>query len=275
MKLKVIQDTFFKQSAEDSAKVPAQDKVKVEAGRIFEIHSWKPIGRNHLKIAIVGQFLGDPARNTWHVYQPHTQLLNSKEQPVAPPAERPKFRLPDFGFIPQTKSLNIPHKSQLDNELNPRGACNITSYAMIMEYLKIPRRDQTGQLEDELYSYMEDEGLSRWDPYDLAIMGKDYGLGVNFDSRATLGDLRKAIAQGYGCIIHGYFTSFGHIMVARGYDKSGFYVNDPYGEWFESGYRNDRSGRNLYYSNQLIQSKCSPEGKDYLWLHKITQSSKK
>jgi Peptidase_C39 like family len=273
MRLRTIQDTFFKQSAVDSSKVSAQDKVKVKAGQVFEIHSWKPIGRNHLKIAIVDQFLGNPPRNTWYVYQPDIWLLNSKGQIIPPPSERSRFRLPDFGFIPKTKRLNIPHKSQLDNYLNPRGACNVTSYAMIMEYLKIPRQGQSGQLEDELYSYMLNNGLSRWDPYDLATMGRDYGLAVDIDSRATLSELRKAIAEGYGCIIHGYFTSFGHIIVVKGYDQNGFYVNDPYGEWYESGYRNDRSGENLYYSNQLIQAKCSPEGKDYLWLHKITRSA--
>jgi hypothetical protein len=45
----------------------------------------------------------------------------------------------------------------------------------------------------------------------------------------------------------------------------------PYGEWFESGYNNDASGENLHYSNDLIKSKCSPEGENYLWLHRITK----
>jgi len=84
--------------------------------------------------------------------------------------------------------------------------------------------------------------------------------------------MRKAIAEGYTCIIHGYFTSFGHIMVARGYDQSGFFVNDPFGEWSELGYRTDLSGENLHYSNELIKAKSSPEGENYLWLHRITKA---
>jgi hypothetical protein len=270
MKLKVIQTTFFKQSTLDSSKLPLQDKVSVNAGRVFDIHSWKAIGKNHLKIALFNEFLGDPPRNTWYVYQPHVQLLNSQGQTTQP--EIPKLTLPSiFSRLPKTKSINIPYKSQLDNVFNPRGACNVTSYAMVMDYFKIPQRTGITQFEDELYQFLEDKNLSRWDPYDLSQMGNTYGLNVNFTTRASLQDIRKAIAEGYACIIHGYFTSFGHIMVVRGYDQNGFFVNDPYGEWFESGYNNDASGENLHYSNDLIKSKCSPEGENYLWLHRITK----
>lgn len=271
MQLKVSKNTFFKQSSADSSTLSPQDKVPVQSGQVFEIHSWKAVGKNHLKVALADRFLGNPPRNTWYVYQPDIGLINSQGRTVPPPGKS-NLQLPSgLGWLPKTKQLNIPYKSQLDNELNPRGACNVTSYAMVMQYLQIPRQSNEGQLEDELYQWMEDKGLSRWDPEDLAQMGRSYGLKVDFNSRATLRDLRKAISEGYGCIIHGYFTSFGHIMVVRGYDDNGFYVNDPYGEWFESGYRNDRSGENLFYSNQLVQSKCLPEGTDYLWLHKITQ----
>lgn len=271
MQLKVIQKTNFKQSTADSSKIPERDKVSIEAGKVYEIHSWKPIGKNHLKVAFLKDFLGDPPRNTWYVYQPHIQLINSQGKP-APAPTPPKISVPSLPKrLPTTKTLNIPHKSQLDNALNPSGACNVTSYAMVMAYLQVKRRTTTGQLEDELYAYMERNNLSRWDPEDLATMGRAYGLKVDFTMRAKLADIRKAIAEGRPCIIHGYFTSFGHIIVVRGYDPNGFFVNDPYGEWFASGYRNDRSGANLYYSNALIQSKCSPEGADYIWLHRLAK----
>jgi uncharacterized protein YvpB len=90
--------------------------------------------------------------------------------------------------------------------------------------------------------------------------------------RGRQSDIRKAIAEGRPCIIHGYFTSFGHIVVVRGYDQNRFFVNDPYGEWTSSGYRNDRSGQNLYYSNALIQAKCSPESENYLWIHRLSRA---
>jgi uncharacterized protein YvpB len=103
-------------------------------------------------------------------------------------------------------------------------------------------------------------------------MGRDYGLDVDLTLRGSLVDIRRSIAQGRPCIVHGYFTDFGHIIVVRGYDERGFYVNDPFGEWFDSGYRNDLPGGNLHYSNRLIQSKCSPEGSNYVWLHRIAKA---
>ena len=271
MQLKVLQKTTFKQSTADSSKIPDKDKVSIDAGKAFEIHSWKPMGNKHIKVAFVKNFFGDPPRNTWYVYQPHIQLINSKGQTATTPP--PKITVPSLpARLPSSKMLNVPYKSQLDNALNPTGACNVTTFAMVMAYFQIKGRTGVGQLEDELYRYMERNGLSRWEPDDLATMGRAYGLKVDFTTRGKLADIRKAIAEGRPCIIHGYFTSFGHIIVVRGYDQNGFYVNDPYGEWFASGYRNDLSGENLHYSNALIQSKCSPEGTDYIWLHRLARA---
>ncbi len=267
MKLKVIQDTIFKQTTEDSSKLPVQDKVSIKAGTEFEIHSWKPVNLNHMRVALIKDMLGTPPRNTWYVYSAHAQLINSAKQNVVIKPE-----LPPTSTLPETKLLNVPYKSQRDNVLNPTGACNVTSYAMVMTYFQIKGRTGAGQLEDELYQYMENNGLSRWEPIDLATMGRAYGLKVDFTMQGRLSDIRKAIAEGKPCIIHGYFTSFGHIMVVRGYDNYGFLVNDPYGEWTSSGYNSRASGENLHYSSGLIQSKCSPEGDNFLWLHRLSKA---
>ncbi|NJR66630.1 MAG: C39 family peptidase [Leptolyngbyaceae cyanobacterium CRU_2_3] len=234
----------------------------IPAGRILNLESWATAKNNHLKLALLWDFVGSPPRNTWYVYAPHLQFINRQPQVIT----IPQFSL---GGVPLSKRLTLPYKSQLDNALNPTGACNVTSFAMVMTYLQTQRKLGVGQLEDELYRYMENNGLSRWDPDDLATMARAYGLVDNFTMRGTLSDMRKAIAQGSPCIIHGYFTSFGHIVVVHGYDPSGFFVHDPYGKWTLSGYRNDLSGENLYYPNALIQAKCSPEGEDYIWLHRI------
>ena len=84
MKLKVNQTTFFKQSTLDSSKLLSQDKVSVSAGKTFEIHPWKAIGKNHLKVALFNESLGDPPRNTWYVYQHHVQLINSQGETAQP-----------------------------------------------------------------------------------------------------------------------------------------------------------------------------------------------
>lgn len=271
MKLKVIQSTVFKQYAQDSTRLRPEDKVTVTAGEAYEIHSWKQVGRYHIKVALVEDFLGAPPRNTWYVFRPHVQLISSGGKPpeLSPsPIVRPIFS----GKLPADKNLNVPYKSQMDNVLNPKGSCNVTCFAMVMAYFQLQRRSSMGQLEDELYRYMTNNKLSRHEPQDLAKMAAAYKLKSNFTMRADLQDIRKAIAEGKPCIVHGYFTSFGHIIVIRGYDQKGFWVNDPFGEWTRHGYRKGVNGANLYYSNQLIQSKCSPEGKDYIWLHQLTRA---
>ena len=268
MKLEVVQSTAFKQTAEDSSKLPAKDKVFVQAGRIFEIHSWKLVSPTHLRVALLGETLGDPARNAWCIFASHVRLVNSQGAVI--PIRPGTTTLTNT--LPVTKLLGVPYKSQLDNALNPTGACNVTCFAMAMAYWKIKRESNVGQIEDELYQYMENKNLSRHDPEDLVKMATAYRLQDAFTTRGKLADIRKAIAEGKPCIIHVYFTSFGHIIVVRGYDQAGFYVNDPYGEWTSSGYRQDLSGENLYYSNWLIQSKCSPEGDDFLWLHRLSKA---
>ncbi len=268
MKIKVIQSTVFKQYARESRQLLPADKVDVAMGRELAIHSWKPVGKYHMKVALLGQFLGTPPRNTWYVFKPHIRLLDNQGNPPPPPSNpKPPVRGLTAG-LPTTKMLNIPYKSQVDNWLNPSGACNVTSFAMVMAYFQV-QRWSTGQFEDELYRYMERQGLSRHEPGDLAQMAREYGVISDFTTRGSLYDIRKAIAEGRPCIIHGYFTSFGHIIVVRGYDQGGFYVNDPYGEWTADGYRKGVNGAKLYYSNNLIQNKCSPEGKDYIWLHQL------
>jgi hypothetical protein len=267
MKLQVIQGTPFKLTPEDSSRLQQPDKVFVDKGKEFKVHSWKYVGKNHVRVALLGTNLGEPPRNTWYVYVPHIRMINDKNQVVAITQDP----APPAGGTPNSKVLGVPYKSQLDNALNPSGACNVTCFAMVMTYFRIKGKSSVGQLEDELYRYMEANGLSRWEPDDLARMATAYGLKDEFTMRGRLSDLRRAIANGHPCIIHGYFTSFGHIIVVRGYDQAGFFVNDPYGEWTSSGYENDWSGENLHYSNWLIQSRCSPEGEDYVWIHKLSR----
>lgn len=264
--LKVTQNTVFKQSTVNSSEVTAPYKVEVAAGQVFNLQSWATANNNHFKITLASGFLGDPPRNTWYVYAPHMQFIN--QQPQIIPIDQP---LPPTGGLPSTKQLNVPHKSQLDNALNPTGACNVTSLAMVVAYFQIKGSTGVGQLEDEIYAHMEERGLVRGNPQDLSQTAYDYGLINDFTYRGSLFDIRKAIAEGRPCIIHGNFTSFGHIIVVRGFDPYGFFVNDPYGEWTSSGYRTDLSGENLHYSNALIQSKCSPEGEDYIWLHRFAK----
>lgn len=169
---------------------------------------------------------------------------------------------------------DFPYFSQRDNHLNPSGACNVTSLAMCLYWLGI-RGDKTyPQLEDQLYDRCEKRGWSRHDPMGLKPLVESYGLKDNFTCSGTLKDIRDAIDNDIPCVLHGYFTRFGHLIVVKGYTDNAFVVCDPWGEYFESGYDTSVSGDSLKYSVALISRVCSPESvsnpKD-IWLHRISK----
>lgn len=171
---------------------------------------------------------------------------------------------------------DFPYKSQLDNEFNPYGACNVTSIAMCLYWLGIHGDGSFDQLEDQMYQRCLERGLSRHDPYDLKKLAESYpGIQDKFSQTATLTDVRQALTSNNPVVLHGYFTKFGHIIVAKGFTDRHLIVNDPYGEWFEWGYDTQANGEELLYSWGLIARKCSPEsiGKPkHIWMHRISRT---
>ena len=165
--------------------------------------------------------------------------------------------------------LEIPYKSQLDNEYNPTGSCNVTAIAMAVGFLGCPPLNVSQQLEDEMYQFMLARGLSRHSPQDLAKLVRYYGYSDDFTSKATINEAQRWLQSGLPCVIHGYFTSYGHIVCLTGFDEKGFWVHDPYGEWFAQGYRTDLSGEHLHYSYDLIKRTCMHDG-DF-WVHFISK----
>lgn len=173
--------------------------------------------------------------------------------------------------------LNVPYKSQRDNEFNPSGSCNVTSVAMCLAYFGIKGDGSYPQLEDQLYAYCNNNGLSRHDPLDLAYMVNTLYKGIvkdTFTAKGTIQDIKDAIDAKCPCILHGYFTRSGHIIVAKGYTDGYIVVNDSWGEYFAHGYDTSVSGENLPYSEKLIAETCSPESVENpsdIYLHVISR----
>lgn len=165
------------------------------------------------------------------------------------------------------KSLNVRHFSQLDNIYHPEGTCNLTSAAMCLDYHGIRPKNSARQLEDELWEYVYDNRLSRHSAEDIAKVIRAHGCRDEFTWNGSIDSIKKSIDAGNPCIIHGMFTRSGHIIVVRGYDKWGLWVNDPYGEWFPRGYNTEVSGANLHYSFQLIDRTCQYDGE--FWVHHV------
>lgn len=238
-----------------SVDLQPEQKVEVEAGQEFKLHSFA-VDRRHMRAALLNQsFFG---KNTWYLFDEHIEILGDDDQQVFPPQLKSMVR------------LDVPYKSQLDNEENPTGSCNVTSIAMCLDYLGARRRTNDGQFEDELYRYCENNGLSRHSPQDLAYLVQIYGCRDTFRADATIEQVKEWLSDGNPVVIHGYFTDFGHIVCLAGYDAKSFLVHDPYGEWTAYGYKKggDR-GKYQNYSYDMIRQLCIPDGN--FWAHFISK----
>jgi uncharacterized protein YvpB len=270
--IKANRDTKLKLRPIDSSKLGADEYRGHTAGEELAIVSVRkaPNDQKHWEVRFADALtIGGKPRKTCYIFADHwdgvgkiyqeVKTLARSQQLNALPAQRDRVLLP------------VPYLSQRDNYENPDGACNVTSFAMVMSYFGVTSRTGARQLEDELYRYMEDNGLSRHSPLDLRTMARSYGLIDNFDSKATIEQVKKHLSSGKPVVIHGYFTSFGHIVTVIGYDERGLIVHDPYGEWYSWGYdRNDPYGNNskgkqLTYSYGLIERTCLTD--DQFWVH--------
>jgi GH24 family phage-related lysozyme (muramidase) len=161
-------------------------------------------------------------------------------------------------------NLNVPYFSQRDNENEPSSTCNITCVAMCLAFYGI-KAQGSRQLEDELYAEVKKKGWDKYTHDDLSKLLKANGLLNQFSTEASWDSVKGHLGSGNPVIISGKFTKSGHIIVLRGYNDQGFWVNDPWGEWFATGYQN-KSGNNLHYSYRLCNS-ISYGGDKSTWAH--------
>jgi len=253
--LKVTVNTVLKSKPISASELTDAEKQIVNAGQQFEIISYEPT-RAHIRVALRNDAFKGSA--IWHIYELHGGIYEQDQLVYPKPVP-----------VNKTIKLNIPYKSQLDNWYNPTGSCNVTSLAMCLEFLGTTRKTRSGQFEDELYEYALNSGYSRHDPYDLARIVRDYGMKDTFKNNGKIEEIQQWLLAGKPVVIHGYFTSFGHIVVVSGFDEQGFFVHDPYGEWFSTGYNTKVSGKYLHYSYNMIRRLCMPDGN--FWVHFISK----
>lgn len=247
--LKVLREGFFKQQAVESRLLSADQKVAVQAGSTYTALSVEPLGK-HFKVMLEPSLQG---HSTWYVFNELAAIYNGT-------------RL----IYPLSVKWTVPYFNQLANAANPYGTCNVSSLAMALAYAGAPQKS-ADRFPDELNDYCISHELDRHDPQVLARIAQDYGVKDTFTTQATIAQVKEWLVQGNVAVVHGYFTSEGHIICLIGFDETGFWVNDPYGEWFPGGYdRNDDSnftkGKGLHYSYGMIEQTCTT---DDFWVHFI------
>jgi hypothetical protein len=156
---------------------------------------------------------------------------------------------------------NVPYFSQEDNEIEPWRTSGLTSAAMCLKYFNVPDLGSFPQYEDDVKARCDRLGIDHSAPDGIKRLLEGLGLRDDLTLKGSLSDITRSLDSGQICILHGFWTNSGHILVIRGYnDKGDFFVNDPAGEWFYGGYSKnsplspDNKGENKLYSRRLISS---------------------
>ncbi|NET90643.1 MAG: C39 family peptidase [Kamptonema sp. SIO1D9] len=248
--LEIIKPTIFKQQPIQHVDLDFSEKLNLGEdwlGSVFPV-DFHSLEANHYKVDF-GQ-LKLAGRSTWYAYCDHVRLIG--EQKTAVGAEI---------------NLPVPHFSQRDNRFDPHRTCNITCVAMVLAFYGIkPKRNE--QLEDELFLEMQRQGKNIiWHEH-LSQLIKSYGFKNSFKVDATWEEVKAHLRAGNPVIQSGRYTKSGHIIVIRGYSESKrcWYVNDPWGEWFSTGYSKGlRDGENQEYSYNLLSRLSMVNGRT--WAH--------
>ena len=230
MLLTATENTIIKAAPVQSSELAAALKFQLNQGGSLKLNkdSLDQIN-SHYKFDVA-----PPINNitTWYAFAPHVKIEGK-----------------DDGSV----DLKVPYFSQRDNRTRPHQTCNMTCGAMVIKYF-YPDRKSQGQLEDEMTAY----AVSKWGrdaiyyPNLMSATFNKYGVSGNFGDY-SFDQMKQHLLEGNPIIHNGRYTSSGHFVVIKGFNDKGFIVNDPWGEWFASGYRNV-SGANLLYSYNLISN---------------------
>jgi uncharacterized protein YvpB len=163
---------------------------------------------------------------------------------------------------------NVPYYNQYDNVNYGWATCQNTSVAMVLSYY-----DRAIHPDTIYNDWGKDIAQS---PSGLNKVYRYYSNRsvINTYTNATPEDLRNYLQQGYIVIVHGYFTSYGHVLVVKSYDGEYYYVNDPAGIWkgcFKCGYSNYSDGITKYKKQEFESAVFTSNGYSYLpgWIHTI------
>lgn len=170
----------------------------------------------------------------------------------------------------------VPYYYQYNNAINPSGSCQNTSLAMLLSFYKCNVTPDTISTAWGT-SYAQS-------PAGLATVFNSYASSCKISQRlkahtdGTPEDVNALIKAGKPVIVHGYFTSYGHVLILQGYDGTSYTANDPAGKWkqtFKGGYYSSTStdGKYIKYGKDpVVQAIYTLDGyTPYpIWYHEVT-----
>lgn len=165
---------------------------------------------------------------------------------------------------------DIPYYNQYNNANYGWATCQNTSVAMVLSYYE----NQNIHPDTIFNDWGKDLAQS---PSGLNAVYSYYAKksSILTYTNASPEDLRVALQRGYTAIVHGYFTSSGHVVVVKKFDGQNYYVNDPAGVWdqcFKCGYSGSYDGITSYNKSAFEKAVFTSNGTSYLpgWIHIIS-----
>lgn len=112
IKLKILYDTYFKEEPKQVAELTDDQKVYIEKGKEFPVHSYDmALVNGHIKVAFKDTFLGPKNRTTWFIYPPHAEIEGNEPEnspndtpdpntvKISATLSGPKIALPGHGSV--------------------------------------------------------------------------------------------------------------------------------------------------------------------------------
>lgn len=175
----------------------------------------------------------------------------------------------------ETNNSELPYFYQYDNYISPGSTCQNTSIAMLLA-----KYGWQGVPDDITREWGKDYAQS---PQGLANVFNTVAQREGIRARlepvlyGTLEELQRLLREGKPTIIHGYFTGYGHVLVATGFDGNSYTTNDPAGIWserFMGGYLGTGSGRDVRYGRVAFETAvATSDGQNHLplWYHRLVE----
>lgn len=243
MKLKVLQNTWLKQSTDAAANLKDSDKSYLP--KDFEsplIKVSDVLYAGHHKISFPDELNG---YQTWLVYADHVEITG---QPM-----------------PKEFFLDVPYFSQRDNKEQWWRTCNSSSCAMAAEFLK----PGCIQGSDDIYfhRYVKPRGDTTYHQVQTDAL-KALGIDSAFHTSLDFEDLDQQLSKNKPIpisVLHkGTIDqpSGGHIIVVIGKYPGGYICHDPWGEGFS--YVN-HNGKAVKYPIKSLQARWLDQGPNTGW----------